>query len=168
MTTKHHPRTPRRLAGAALALAALAGTATAVAPAATAHDGTHEATTYGSSVSHLSPSALSRLMQLKGTLAAYRSPEAAVAAGYLPSPECVSSPDGTMGYHYVNPTLLGSIDPASPPILVYVPSGDRLTLGAAEWFAVDRGLVPENDHAIWMRRKRCSSSPRRPSRRWRR
>ncbi|MCP3422813.1 hypothetical protein [Nocardioides pinisoli] len=106
------------------------------APSASAHDdgGSHG---YGSSVRDVPKPALRELMQLKGRLARYRSPAAAVADGYLPSTECAASPGGGMGYHYVNPSLMGPIDPERPPILVYVPSAGGLTLGAVEWFAPD-------------------------------
>ena len=105
-------------------------------PSATAHDdrGSH---TYGAGVRHVPRPALRELMQLKGSLARYRSPEAAVADGYLPSTECSASPAGGMGYHYVKPSLMGPVDPGRPPILVYVPGASGLTLGAVEWFVPD-------------------------------
>ena len=137
--TTPHRRHRRRLALAAslglplLALAALP---------ASAHDGDdhdgHAATgRYGSGVRDVPRPALRELMSLKGALGRYRTPEAAVAAGYLPSPDCAASPAGGMGHHYVNPSLMGEIDPTQPPILVYVPGQDGLTLGAVEWFAPD-------------------------------
>lgn len=77
--------------------------------------------------------------QLRESLAPLRTPAAAVAAGYLPTDECTELPGtGGMGYHYVNPAYLGTVDPSHPAILVFVPTatGGR-TLGAAEWFHPD-------------------------------
>ncbi|MFN0026223.1 MAG: hypothetical protein ACKV2O_03400 [Acidimicrobiales bacterium] len=72
---------------------------------------------------------------------AFRDPAAAVAAGYIPSTDCVAAPGlGGMGYHYVNPTLLGDnrIDPTRPEILVYHHARNgKLRLGAVEYFAAD-------------------------------
>jgi hypothetical protein len=67
------------------------------------------------------------------------SPASAQAAGYRPADVCVASPDGGMGYHYVNPLLaVQAPDPLHPSVLVYVPGKDgRLTLAAAEWFQAD-------------------------------
>ena len=60
----------------------------------------------------------------------FQTVESAVAAGYLPTEECVASPDGTMGMHYVNPGLIadGVLDVEKPEILLYVPgdSGPKL------------------------------------------
>jgi hypothetical protein len=70
-----------------------------------------------------------------------RTPEAAIAAGYLPTDACTELPGtGGMGYHYVNPTLAGDgrIDPRHPDILVFVPGPNgRRVLGAAEFFQPD-------------------------------
>ena len=71
--------------------------------------------------------------------AKFHDPAAALAAGYLPSDVCVSSPAGAMGYHYVNPTLAQQpIDITRPAILVYQPDGDGgRRLVAAEYFKAD-------------------------------
>jgi hypothetical protein len=44
-----------------------------------------------------------------------------------------------MGIHFVNPAVMqsGQLDPAKPPILVYVPVGAGLQLVAAEYFKPD-------------------------------
>jgi hypothetical protein len=69
-----------------------------------------------------------------------RKPEAAIAAGYVPTDACVTLPGvGGMGYHFVNPGYLtdGVIDPAKPEILVFHDDGGELRLGAVEYFAAD-------------------------------
>ncbi len=62
----------------------------------------------------------------------------AVAAGYLPTEQCISVPGlGTMGYHYVNPMLIdGVVDVLRPEVLVYQPAGEggHLKLVAVEYF----------------------------------
>lgn len=66
----------------------------------------------------------------------FRDIDAALAAGYLPTDECVPG----MGYHYVRPDLLGdlNVDPTLPEILVYVPTRDGgRKLGAVEYFRAD-------------------------------
>lgn len=77
--------------------------------------------------------------KLRDDLAPLRTPEAAISAGYVPTDTCVALPGtGGMGYHYLNPSLLGSVDPEHPAILVFVPTADGgRTLGAAEWFHAD-------------------------------
>ena len=63
--------------------------------------------------------------------------ESAEAAGYqnVDVDECVSSPEGAMGYHYVNLSLLDlEVDPSNPEILVFVPGENgELQLGAVEY-----------------------------------
>lgn len=126
----------RRATVATLAAALTLPLGTLAATPATAHDEGDDRT-YGSGTSRLPKEARRELMQLKGRLVKYRSPAQAVADGYLPSEECAASPAGGMGHHYVNPTLMGPVDPSRPPILVYVPGEDGLTLGAVEWFVPD-------------------------------
>ena len=63
-------------------------------------------------------------------------PEAAIAAGYVPKPFCVSGPNqGAMGVHFVNPTLVpdGKLDPQRPETLVYESKDGQLRLVAAEY-----------------------------------
>ena len=68
--------------------------------------------------------------------AQFLDPEAAIAAGYLQKPSCVSGPNqGAMGVHFVNPTFLadGKLDPQRPETLVYESKEGRLRLVAAEF-----------------------------------
>jgi hypothetical protein len=66
----------------------------------------------------------------------YLDPNAAVAAGYVPKPFCVSGPDhGAMGVHFVNPALVkgGVLDPRQPQTLVYESRNGEMRLVAAEY-----------------------------------
>ena len=63
-------------------------------------------------------------------------PEAAIAAGYVPKPFCVSGPNqGAMGVHFVKPALVpdGKLDPQTPEALVYESKDGGLRLVAAEF-----------------------------------
>lgn len=77
------------------------------------------------------------LAHVRDITAQYRDVNVALADGYRPTEDCVASPDGGMGLHYVNPALLGRLDPDHPPILLYSANGDRPTLMGAEWFRPD-------------------------------
>jgi hypothetical protein len=60
----------------------------------------------------------------------------AVAAGYVPTKDCVPG----MGFHYVKPALAAdtNIDPTLPEVLVYTPAADgAVRLGALEYFRAD-------------------------------
>lgn len=78
------------------------------------------------------------LQAVRSVVSNYHSYDQALAAGYSIGDEpCVASPAGTMGFHAVNPALLGTIDPLNPPILLYVPREDgSLRLVAVEYFKV--------------------------------
>ena len=78
-----------------------------------------------------------QLAAVRAATAKYQRVSAAVADGYSPSEECAAGPDGVMGRHFVNPALLGVLDPERPPILLYVPSKGGLRLAGVEWFQAD-------------------------------
>lgn len=64
----------------------------------------------------------------------YRNVDAAVMAGYEAVGECVPG----MGFHYVNFSQFGQMDPLTPDALTYAAnSAGQLRLVAAEWFKVD-------------------------------
>ena len=99
-----------------------------------------------------------QMARTKAALDKYQSVDAAKAAGYAAGSPCESTPidkemtsyGGTMGIHYVNPSLMapGPIVPAKPPILVYVPTaGGGLQLVAAEYFKpdADQDVKTDND-----------------------
>ncbi len=78
------------------------------------------------------------LAAIKAAHDKYQDPDVAVAAGFMPTDSCVTSDAGTMGFHYVNPKLMGAIAEATPAILVYQPDGDGgRKLVAVEWFQPD-------------------------------
>jgi hypothetical protein len=103
--------TIRRLVAAGLT-ALLAGGLAATAPA---------AATGGDQPGSLTPA---QRRVIREATARYRDVDAAVAAGYLPTDECVEDPAlGGMGYHYAHPRLLADqvVDPTLPEVLVYAP-----------------------------------------------
>jgi hypothetical protein len=148
MPTIPHLRLPALAALAAITAGTLAATAPAAvassadepaaAPAPAAAPG-HSGHAGGS---HGKPglTAAQRHVIRKAT-ARYRDVNAAVAAGYAPTDECVADPTlGGMGYHYVHPQLAAdrAIDPTLPEVLVYAPDahGHR-HLVAIEYFMAD-------------------------------
>lgn len=80
---------------------------------------------------------------VRAATARFHDVDAAIAAGYVPAGECAASPDGAMGFHYVNPALVrpgAPVDPAAPPMLTYGPSpSGELRLWSAEFFEPDVG-----------------------------
>jgi hypothetical protein len=82
---------------------------------------------------------------VRAATAQFVDPEAALAAGYVPKPFCVSGQEqGAMGVHYVNPALVtdGLLDPERPEALIYESKDGRARLVAVEyivfadaWFA---------------------------------
>jgi hypothetical protein len=83
------------------------------------------------------------IAEVRAATASFHDVDAAIAAGYLPSAECSSSPDGAMGYHFVNPALIAPgapVDPTQPQVLTYGPSASgELELWSAEFFEPDIG-----------------------------
>jgi hypothetical protein len=74
---------------------------------------------------------------VREALERYRDPNAALAAGYVAQPVCVSGPqEGAMGVHFVKPPLFDDeIDLQEPEALVYEPKRGGLQLVAAEYIA---------------------------------
>ncbi|MFB7517769.1 hypothetical protein [Streptomyces sp. NPDC056144] len=114
---------------AAIALAATASLTLGAAPAVSA-------TAQGDGFPH---------PDLKVTHAAtvkYKNEQAALDDGYLRTDMCVEDPQlGGMGYHYVKPALLGSVDPAKPTAMLYEKNektGKR-ELVAVEWVVPNTG-----------------------------
>jgi hypothetical protein len=87
------------------------------------------------------------LAHVRDITAKYRDVEVALADGYLPTDDCVASPDGGMGLHYVKPQLLGVLDPDHPAVLLYQADGAHRTLMGAEWFHADadQDLATDDD-----------------------
>lgn len=115
-------RSAAGLAAATLAVLALHPAGAAAAPGAHDRDGARGA-----------------VAELRQAMKPYADPQAAVAAGYVSGGHCIASPAGGMGVHYVKPSLLGTLDPTEPPILLYSPDGELL---AAEY------LVPDADQDL--------------------
>lgn len=82
--------------------------------------------------------------KVRQATAAFRDVSVALAAGYIDTGHCVSGgAGGAMGVHFVNLELMfdgGSLDIATPEVLVYEPLADgSLRLIAAEYFSLDDG-----------------------------
>jgi hypothetical protein len=92
------------------------------------------------------PTASEELRQLRRLTARYHDVAVAEADGFVPTADCVTSPDGTMGVHYISLERLGDgIVLEEPEILVYVPDGDWLRLVAVEYMQVDADQDLETD-----------------------
>lgn len=79
------------------------------------------------------------LAEVRSATAEFNDPQNAVDAGFLPSDHAVCG----MGYHWIDPTGLGSLDPTVPAVLAYGEDDDGdLVLGAVEWI-VPKEISPE-------------------------
>ncbi len=90
----------------------------------------------------LTSSQRQQLAAVRQATAKYHNVDKALADGYIAAPHCVAVPGlGTMGFHYINPTLMmdPAIDPLQPEVLLYVPSGNGLKLVAVEYLVFDTG-----------------------------
>ena len=79
------------------------------------------------------------LQAVRAATAKYHDVNVALADGYIPASGCEASPAGTMGIHYMNPSLLGpGNDPLRPEVLLYLPNGNgSLKLVGVEYFQAD-------------------------------
>lgn len=86
------------------------------------------------------------LAATRAATARYHSLDAALADGYVAGSPCVSHPTlGAMGFHYVNPALIGdpSLDETRPEVLVYEPKANGgLKLVAVEYLVPATGPRP--------------------------
>jgi len=82
------------------------------------------------------PVVLADLAKVRQVTAKYHDVNVALADGFIPTPDCVQSPDGVMGIHYINPARLmdPTINILEPEILLYVKSGNDLKLLGVEYF----------------------------------
>jgi hypothetical protein len=87
----------------------------------------------------------SGLSSLRNATAPFHSIAAAKAAGYSVQVydkngiTCIADPNGTgtMGIHFLNPALLGTVDAARPQLLIYAPRTDgSLKLVGAEFLVL--------------------------------
>ncbi|GGO84086.1 hypothetical protein GCM10011584_00810 [Nocardioides phosphati] len=75
---------------------------------------------------------------IRAATARFHDPQVAIDAGYIPTDVCVEAPGlGVMGQHWINPSLVGSIDLRHPAILLYQPGTDGPELVAVEYFQPD-------------------------------
>lgn len=86
------------------------------------------------------PDAWTELNKTYTATGAYAYEPFGVKAEYARTNTCASDPTGGMGYHYVNPAYIGSLDPATPAALLYEDglAGTR-KLVAVEWIVKDEG-----------------------------
>lgn len=86
----------------------------------------------------------SSLAKIRAATARFHDVDAAIAAGYAPTDECVESPMGGMGFHYVDfgKVMDPALDATSPEVLLYAPSGNGLRLVGVEWLVFDADQDP--------------------------
>lgn len=129
--------TTRRLISSAVLTAAIVATGAGTAAAHGTDDapGTPGARSLGTPAAdpHGFPARLAA--EARAATAAFHDPQAAIAAGYLPSEHC----EPGMGQHWVNPGHLmdGVHDVSKPDILLYEPTADGPRLVGVEWLQVD-------------------------------
>ena len=130
----------------AAALTALTG-APATAHAGEDHGGEHEQV-------HSRAGAGQPMAKVKRDLSRFKDVGVAMAEGYLPVSPCETSPEGGMGYHFLNPLHVGA-DPTAPSVLLYEPEADgSLHLAGVEWFVpdADQDLATAGDRpSLWGR-----------------
>jgi hypothetical protein len=85
------------------------------------------------------PAVLRDLAQVRRATAKYHDVNTALEDGFIRTPNCVESPDGGMGIHFIN--LPRMMDPAinllEPEILLYIETNDGMKLlGVEYWFTI--------------------------------
>jgi hypothetical protein len=96
------------------------------------------------------PQVLRDLARVRQATAKYQDVNAALADGFVPTPNCVASPDGGMGIHYINPPRLmdTEVNILEPEILLYAEVGGTLKLiGVEYWFSIGPPDTPVPDPA---------------------
>ena len=79
------------------------------------------------------------LAAVRAATAHLHDPSRAAEAGYIPVSPCEEIPGiGGMGVHYLNPALAAdlAIDPLTPELLLFAPSGNGWRLVGVEYFSV--------------------------------
>lgn len=144
MSTTHATRS-----GLARLLATLAALllSTALAAPALAHDDSTPASSQpGQAIGRLAPGLGAELAEVRAATARYHDVEVALADGFVlpPDSHCVEDEHGTgaMGYHYVNRSRIGQLDPMLPQALLYAPGpSGQLRLVGVEYLNPDGGEV---------------------------
>ena len=89
------------------------------------------------------------LADVKRVTDRYETVAAATAAGYVQGSPCEASPQGGMGFHYVNPAAMQDprIDPLKPEALLYEQRTGGLQLVGVEYVKVDgdQNLATDGD-----------------------
>jgi len=109
---------------------------------------------------------------LRNATARFHSIAAAQAAGYsvqvydLANITCNTDPGGagTMGIHFLNPALLGTVDATKPQLLIYVPRNDgSLKLVGAEFLviAADWDATHSSPPSLFGEQYRLTTAPNR-------
>jgi hypothetical protein len=82
------------------------------------------------------PVVLKDLARVRQATDRYHDVNVALADGFIRTPNCVASPSGGMGIHFINPARL--MDPAinlvEPEILLYVETSEGMKLIGVEYF----------------------------------
>jgi len=118
------------------AITALLLLATLAAPALAHDDAAHAPTQRGQALGRSAPGVGAELALVRAATARYHDVEVAVAAGYEPVSPCVEDLGGAgaMGIHYLNPSLIGQLNPTLPQALLYLPAPNgRLRLVGVEY-----------------------------------
>lgn len=131
-----------RLAGTlAVSLLTLAACGQRDTPTAVDHLSAHadQGASYNS-VSNGKPGAMP--LAVRKSTTRFNSTKQAIAAGHVPTDECVAHPVlGGMGQHWVNGALIDHVfDPSKPEAVLYEHSGDgKVKLVAVEYIVIDVG-----------------------------
>jgi len=137
----------RRLIAATAGALALGGALLVSPPLAGAHD---------TPVPHAEELSGAERHVIRDATRQFRDVDVALEAGYLPTDECAEAPGlGAMGYHFVNPSLIGDglVDPARPEVLLYAPAPNgALRLVGVEYMVVDadQDLATDGDRPMLM------------------
>ena len=137
-------RTRRATAGAAIATLALIAGIAVSQPSASAHE-SHDRADESPAATELTGAQRQVIREATRHLADI---DVAIAAGYLPTDECAEAPGlGAMGYHYVNPQLIGDgrIDPTQPEVLLFAPTRKGPKLVGVEYLVFDADGLLETD-----------------------
>ncbi len=92
------------------------------------------------------------LAAIRRSTARYHRIEEALADGFVPLSACVAAPWGAMGIHYGHPGRIAdpAVDPSSPEILLYEPTGNgkmrlvgvEFMVEGAAWYASGNETAP--------------------------
>jgi hypothetical protein len=95
----------------------------------------------------MDPGTLKMLADLRAATVKYHDIEMAIENGFEQGSGCVSTPDGGMGFHYVNFAIVdGNYDPTMPEALLYeMAKNGKMKLVGVEFVIVKDAWDTEND-----------------------